>query len=177
MISRYYGKRLAIARLRDLANVGREGASMFSLAAAAETLGYSTRAVRTNYRSPGPVGAAGRSPIGRAITTSCSIGPTKNGLWSAIPPSACCGSPARSSSRAGPAACCCFRPPPPCFEQEEQRTTLRRFLPLLKPYHGLLLEVLLASLLDQPLRPGHAGLHPDHHRQGPWSIRTCRCST
>ncbi|MEM8604647.1 MAG: peptidase domain-containing ABC transporter [Cyanobacteria bacterium P01_H01_bin.121] len=48
MVARYWGKRFSINRLRDLANVDRNGASLKGLAAAAETLGFETRPVRAS---------------------------------------------------------------------------------------------------------------------------------
>ena len=46
MISQYYGKRFSINYLRNLAGVGRSGASLKSLAKAGESLGYQARPVR-----------------------------------------------------------------------------------------------------------------------------------
>ena len=48
MVGRYWGKNLSINRLRDLANVSRSGASMRSLTAAAESLGFATRPVKAS---------------------------------------------------------------------------------------------------------------------------------
>ena len=48
MVGRYWGKNLSINRLRDLANISRSGASMRSLSAAAETLGFATRPVKAS---------------------------------------------------------------------------------------------------------------------------------
>ncbi len=48
MISRYWGKRFSINRLRELANVSRNGASLQSLAAAAESMGFATRPVKAS---------------------------------------------------------------------------------------------------------------------------------
>jgi ATP-binding cassette subfamily B protein len=48
MVGRYWGKNLSINRLRDLANVSRSGASMRSLSAAAESLGFATRPVKAS---------------------------------------------------------------------------------------------------------------------------------
>jgi ATP-binding cassette subfamily B protein len=48
MISRYWGKNFSINRLRDLANVSRAGATMRSLAAAAESIGFVTRPVKAS---------------------------------------------------------------------------------------------------------------------------------
>ncbi|MCA9020015.1 MAG: hypothetical protein KDA74_07740, partial [Planctomycetaceae bacterium] len=47
MISRFYGVRLSIGELRDLACVGQDGASLNSLSRAAEQMGFSTRLLRT----------------------------------------------------------------------------------------------------------------------------------
>ncbi|MEM8721296.1 MAG: peptidase domain-containing ABC transporter [Cyanobacteria bacterium P01_G01_bin.39] len=48
MISRYWGKRLSINYLRELIGVGRSGASLKSLARAAEDIGYNARPVRAS---------------------------------------------------------------------------------------------------------------------------------
>ena len=48
MIGRYWGKRFSINRLRELANVSRSGASLQSLAAAAESIGFATRPVKAS---------------------------------------------------------------------------------------------------------------------------------
>ncbi len=48
MISRYWGKNLSVNRLRELANVSRSGASMRSLTAAAEAVGFATRPVKAS---------------------------------------------------------------------------------------------------------------------------------
>ena len=45
MVGRYWGKRFSINRLRDLASVNRNGASLNGLANAAEGIGFSTRMV------------------------------------------------------------------------------------------------------------------------------------
>jgi HlyB family type I secretion system ABC transporter len=49
MISQYWGKKFSINMLRNIANVGRSGASLKSLAAAGETLGYQARPVRASF--------------------------------------------------------------------------------------------------------------------------------
>ncbi|MCC5639013.1 peptidase domain-containing ABC transporter [Nostoc sp. CHAB 5844] len=48
MVSRYWGKRLSINRLRELANVSRGGASLKGLTAAAESVGFATRPVKAS---------------------------------------------------------------------------------------------------------------------------------
>jgi len=49
MVSRYWGKKFSINRLRDLANVNRSGASMRSLTSAAEMIGFTTRPVKASF--------------------------------------------------------------------------------------------------------------------------------
>ncbi|MBH8555019.1 peptidase domain-containing ABC transporter [Nostocaceae cyanobacterium CENA357] len=46
MVSRYWGKHFSVNRLRDIANVDRNGASLRGLLAAAESLGFATRPVK-----------------------------------------------------------------------------------------------------------------------------------
>ena len=48
MVSRYWGKRFSINRLRDIANVDRNGASLRGLTTAAESIGFSTRPVKAS---------------------------------------------------------------------------------------------------------------------------------
>jgi ATP-binding cassette, subfamily B, bacterial HlyB/CyaB len=48
MIGRYWGKRLSVNRLRELTNVSRSGASLSAVAAAAETIGFTTRPVKAS---------------------------------------------------------------------------------------------------------------------------------
>ena len=48
MIGRYWGKKFSVSRLRDIANVDRNGASLKGLAAAAESLGFTTRPVKAS---------------------------------------------------------------------------------------------------------------------------------
>lgn len=50
MIGRYWGKHLSVNRLRDIANVDRNGASLRGLAAAAESIGFSTRPVKAGLK-------------------------------------------------------------------------------------------------------------------------------
>ena len=146
MISRYYGKRLSIARLRDLANVGREGASMYSLAAGAEAVGYRTRAVRTDYQHlmkldlPAIAHWKGYHYIVvyevtrfRVVVGDPAIGLIRMKR--------------KEFEEGWTGRLLLLSPTPDLLEQEEQKTTVRRFLPLLKPYRLLLFEVLMASLL------------------------------
>ncbi|MEL6458524.1 MAG: peptidase domain-containing ABC transporter [Cyanobacteria bacterium J06621_15] len=46
MIGRYWGQRLSANRVREIANISRDGASLRSLAAAAESVGFASRPVK-----------------------------------------------------------------------------------------------------------------------------------
>ncbi|RCJ14932.1 ABC transporter ATP-binding protein [Nostoc sp. ATCC 43529] len=48
MISRYWGKRFNVNRIRDLTNISRSGASMRGLTAAAESMGFASRPVKAS---------------------------------------------------------------------------------------------------------------------------------
>lgn len=48
MVGRYWGKKFSVNRLRDIANVDRNGASLRGLAAAAESIGFTTRPVKAS---------------------------------------------------------------------------------------------------------------------------------
>lgn len=48
MVSRYWGKNFSVNKVRDIANVDRNGASLRGLSAAAESVGFSTRPVKAS---------------------------------------------------------------------------------------------------------------------------------
>jgi ATP-binding cassette, subfamily B, bacterial HlyB/CyaB len=48
MVSRYWGKNFSINRIRDIANVDRNGASLRGLSVAAESIGFNTRPVKAS---------------------------------------------------------------------------------------------------------------------------------
>ncbi|WP_017721136.1 ABC transporter transmembrane domain-containing protein [Kamptonema formosum] len=48
MVGRYWGKNFSVNRLRDMANVDRNGASLRGISAAAESIGFSTKPVKAS---------------------------------------------------------------------------------------------------------------------------------
>jgi HlyB family type I secretion system ABC transporter len=50
MISRYWGKKFSINRLRDIAHVDRNGSSLKGLSAAAESVGFTTRPIKASIK-------------------------------------------------------------------------------------------------------------------------------
>jgi len=148
MILRYYGKHVSINRLRDLANVSREGATLYSIAEAAETLGFHSRGIRASYEHlvkvelPAVAHWEGFHYIvlyevqpDRVVVADPGIGLRKL---------------TRAEFEKGWTGYLLLLTPTSKIENvEESKSTFGRFLPLLKPYRYLLFQIFLASLLMQ----------------------------
>lgn len=148
MSLRYYGKHVSINRLRDLANVSREGATLHSIAEAAETVGFHTRGIRASYDHllnidlPAIAHWEGFHYIvlyevqpDRVVVADPAIGLRKL---------------TREEFEKGWTGYLLLLTPTPKIENvEESKTTFGRFLPLLRPYRTLLFEIFLASLVLQ----------------------------
>ncbi len=148
MILRYYGKHVSINRLRELANISRDGASLYNVAEAAEQVGFQVRGIRANYdhlvKSELPAIAHWQGyhyiVVYEASPTHVLVADPAIGL--------------RRISKADferdwTGYLLLFTPTPRLEGVEESKTTVGRFLPLLKPYGRLLFEVFLASLALQ----------------------------
>jgi ATP-binding cassette subfamily B protein len=151
MICRYHGVRLSVGRLRDKANVGRQGASLYSLGLAAETIGYNCRAVKTDY---GHLAGLSLPAVAHWKGYHYLV------LYEVKGDRVVVGDPAigivrlsRAEFEAGwTGRLLLLTPTPRLRSNEPERTTFWRFLPFLTPFKGLLLEVLLASLILQVLQ-------------------------
>ena len=148
MILRYYRKHVSINRLRDLVNVSREGATLYSVAEGAERLGFHARGIRAAYEHLAKV---------ELPAIAHWEGYHYIVLYEAGPDYVIVADPAigrRRLSRAefekGWTGYLLLLQPTPRIEGvEESKTTFGRFLPLLKPYRKFLFEIFLASLLLQ----------------------------
>ncbi|MGH9941041.1 MAG: peptidase domain-containing ABC transporter [Pyrinomonadaceae bacterium] len=148
MILRYYKKHVSLNRLRDVVNVSREGASLYSVAEGAETLGFHARGIRAAYEHllkvdlPAIAHWEGYHYIV---------------LYEARPDGVVVADPAvglrrlsREAFEKGWTGYLLLLTPMPKLEGvEESKTTFGRFLPLLRPYRWLLFEIFVASLLLQ----------------------------
>ncbi len=148
MILRYFGKHVSINRLRDLANVSREGSSLYSIAEAAETLGFHSRGIKASFdhlekvELPAIAHWEGFHYVvlyevkpNRVVIADPAIGLRKL---------------TREQFEKGWTGYLLLLTPTPKLEGvEESKTTSGRFLPLLKPYRSLLFEIFLASLVLQ----------------------------
>lgn len=148
MILRYYGKHVSINRLRDLVNVSRDGATLYSVAEGAERLGFHTRGIRANYENlikanlPAIAHWEGFHYIVlyEATATRVVVADPARGLIKM----------SREEFEKGWTGYLLLLTPTEKIEDvEESRTTFGRFLPMLKPYKRLLAEIFLASLILQ----------------------------
>ena len=148
MVSRYWGRRLSVNRLRDLANVSRSGASLKALTTAAETVGFTTRPVKASldklaqqtlpaiahwegkhYIVVYEIGKkrviVGDPAIGQRTLTTAEFKAGWTGYALLLQPTAL------------------------LKETQEANTTFWQFFDLVKPHSRVLLEVFFASVLIQ----------------------------
>lgn len=148
MILRYYGKQVSINRLRDLANVSRDGATLYSVAEAAEQLGFNTRGLRASWESLAKIETPAIAhwegfhyivlyevTAKHVIVADPAIGLRKL--------------TAEEFQKGWTGYLLLLQATPKLENVEQSKTTIGRFLPLLKPYRRLLLEIFAASILLQ----------------------------
>jgi ATP-binding cassette, subfamily B, bacterial HlyB/CyaB len=151
MVARYYNIRLSVGRLRETANVGKEGATMLNIAMAGETLGFNCRGVQTAYAQlaslnlPAIAHWEGRHYVvlyevkgDRVVVGDPGVGLLRM---------------SRAEFERGWTGRLLLLTPTPRLEQNEPATTTwGRFLPYLRPFYGILFEVFLASLVLEVLQ-------------------------
>jgi ATP-binding cassette, subfamily B, bacterial HlyB/CyaB len=148
MVARYWGKRFSVNRLREIANVDRNGASLLGLSTAAETLGFTTKPVKatlqqlTKQQLPAIAHWEGKHYIvvyritqGHVIVADPGIGQR---------------SLSHSVFEAGWTGYTLLLTPSVFFkEAKEDKTTFWHFVDLLKPHQLVMVEVLIASICIQ----------------------------
>jgi len=148
MVLRFYGKRVSINKLRDLTNVNRDGSSLYSIAEAAECLGFESRGLKTSYdrltklELPAIAHWQGFHFVvlyevtrDRVTLADPAIGLRKI---------------SRTEFEKHWTGYLLLLTPTAKIEQvEESRSKSGRFFSLLKPYRRVLAEIFLASLLVQ----------------------------
>jgi ATP-binding cassette subfamily B protein len=148
MVLRFWGKNVAITRLRELAQVGREGTTLQALADAGEAVGLRARGVRAVYAH---LEKAELPAVAHWEGFHYVV------VYEARPDRVVLADPAvglrrmrRDEFLAGWTGYLLLLTPTPMLrELTESRTTLGRYLPLIRPHRRLLAEILLASLLLQ----------------------------
>ena len=146
MISRYYGQRIPITRIREIANIGRDGANLHSLALAAERLGFVARPVRTDYSHLGSIQLPAVAHWkGYHFIVIYQI--TNDKVVIADPAIGVQKIPRKEFEESWTGHLLLLEATSALLEQPEEKNTLKRFLPLLKPHKKQLVEIILASLL------------------------------
>jgi ATP-binding cassette, subfamily B, bacterial HlyB/CyaB len=148
MISRYWGKNFSVNRIRDIANVDRNGASLRGLSTAAESLGFTTRPVKSSLEQlalqslPAIVHWEGKHyivvyeitrktvivadpAIGQRTLTHQQFRKDWTGYALILQPTAA------------------------FHHQQEHQTSFWQFFELMKPHQVVMLEVFIASLFIQ----------------------------
>ncbi len=148
MVSRYWGKQFSVNRLREIANVDRNGASLRGLAAAAESVGFTSRPVKASLNKlaeqnlPAIVHWEGRHYIvvyrvtrDRAIVCDPAIGQR---------------SLTHGEFLAGWTGYTLLLQPTALLrDSEETKQSFWQFFELVKPHRLILFEVFIASILIQ----------------------------
>ncbi|MBD2244236.1 peptidase domain-containing ABC transporter [Nostoc sp. FACHB-888] len=148
MIGRYWGKQFSVNRLREQANVSRSGSSLRALAAAAESLGFSTRPVKASLdkfaEQPLPAIAHWQGKhyivVYKITNKQVIVADPAIGQLSLT----------HAQLNEGWTGYALLMQPTALFKQaEEGDASLWQFFELVKPYSKVLLEVFLASVLIQ----------------------------
>ncbi|MBE9018503.1 ABC transporter ATP-binding protein [Chroococcidiopsis sp. CCALA 051] len=150
MVGRYWGKHLSINRLRDIANVDRNGATLRGIAAAAESIGFATRPVKASLDKlasanlPAIVHWEGKHYVvvyevtrDRVVIIDPAIGQRSLSH--------------RQFKASWTGYALLLQPTVLLKDAEETRQPFWQFFELVKPHWLILLEVLIASILIQLL--------------------------
>lgn len=146
MISKFYGKRFSSSRLRDLAHVDRSGASLANLAAAAEQIGFASRAMRFEYSEL----VSAQVPCvvhwqGYHYVVVYRISDTH--VWVADPALGLRKYTKEYFADRWNGIVLLLEPTPEFTKQTEDGSTARHFLQFMTPHRVALTEVLVASVL------------------------------
>ena len=146
MVTGFYGAPVSVARLRDLANVDANGATLWSVARAAESLGFHARGLRLEFADlqhlqlPAIIHWEGMHYVVLYEVHRRSVLVADPGLglrkiskveflkgWSGLALE--------------------LVPEKKLTQQKAAQSSLARFLPIITPYRTMLIEVLIASLI------------------------------
>jgi ATP-binding cassette, subfamily B, bacterial HlyB/CyaB len=148
MISRYWGKQFSVNRLRDIANVDRNGTSLRGLSGAAESIGFSTRPVKASL-----------DQLAKQSLPAIAHWEGKHYVvvYEITPKQVIVGDPAigqktfthKAFKKDWTGYALLLQPTAQFRENKEDKTSFWEFFELLKPHRIVLAEVLFASILIQ----------------------------
>ena len=150
MLCRHYGISITLGKLRELANVTTQGATLESLAKVGETLGFSTRGMQCTYDSllgfelPFIVHWEGYHYV-------VVYGISADRVWVADPALGFRKMSVKEFERGWSGTCLVFTPGQEQAELGAARSPWIRFVGYLKPYKKLLLHLFIATFVIQML--------------------------
>jgi ATP-binding cassette subfamily B protein len=147
MVGRYWGKRFSVNRLRDMANVDRNGATLRGIAAAAESIGFATRPVKASLDQLAQHLPAIVHWEGRHYVVVYEI--TRNRVVVADPAIGQRSLSHKKFKASWTGYALLLQPTVLLKDAAEASQPLWQFFDLVKPHWLVLLEVLIASILIQ----------------------------
>ncbi|GAB3539810.1 hypothetical protein GCM10027343_07880 [Noviherbaspirillum agri] len=150
MLCKHYGIPMTLGKLRELANVTTEGATLDSLARAGESLGFTTRGVQCTYEAllgfelPFIVHWEGYHYV-------VVYGVSKRQVWVADPAIGFRKMSVEEFERGWSGTCLVFTPGQNMVQLAAARSPWIRFVAYLKPYKKILLNLFLATFVIQVL--------------------------
>ena len=150
MICKHQGIPMTLGKLRELANVTREGATLDSLARVGESLGFTTRGVQCTYQSlmgfDMPLIAHWEGYHYVVI-----YGISKDHIWIADPALGFRKLSVAEFEKGWTGTCLLFTPGPDMVQLAASRSPWVRFVSYLRPFKGILAHLFLATLVIQML--------------------------
>lgn len=150
MICKYYKIPMTLGKLRELANVTTEGATMASLARVGESLGFTTRGVKCTYQ----VLLGFELPFiahWEGYHYIIVYGVSKSHIWVADPGPGFRKMTVEEFERGWSGTCLLFTPTTELVQTETTNSPWVRFVSYLKPYKKILGNLFLATLIIQVL--------------------------
>jgi subfamily B ATP-binding cassette protein HlyB/CyaB len=150
MLCRHYGLQATLGKLRELANVTTQGATLDSLARAGEALGFSARGVQCTFDAlqgfelPFVVHWEGYHYV-------IVYGVSARQVWVADPAVGFRKMPLEQFERGWSGTCLVFTPGQQMGAAEVARSPWIRFIGYLRPYRSILLHLFLATFVIQML--------------------------
>jgi subfamily B ATP-binding cassette protein HlyB/CyaB len=150
MLCRHYGINITLGKLRELANVTTQGATLDSLARAGEALGFGARGIQCTFDAL----AGFELPFivhweGYHYTVVYGI--SKEQVWMADPATGFRKLSVAEFERGWSGTCLVFTPGQQLVKQEAARSPWLRFIGYLHPYRKILLHLFLATFVIQML--------------------------
>ena len=150
MICKHYGIAMTLGKLRDMANVTTQGATLDSLARVGDSLGFTTRGVQCTYEAllgfelPFIVHWEGYHYV-------VVYGTSKRQVWVADPAIGFKKMSVEEFERGWSGTCLVFTPGENLAQLAAARSPWIRFIAYLKPYKKILLHLFLATFVIQVL--------------------------